>query len=179
MNFVCENYGLSARRKASVWNNKIMSPALALIACLLFSSCDQKGNGQSIEDTKEKVAHVNDTLNQPKVNIKVNKQYDDKGNLVRFDSTYSSFYSNKPGDARISNMNRFMPFFDSRFSLSPYQPYNFLPDTLRYPRFFNYDPFLQPYDFKKGQTRAVNKKGPVENGSKNTQQRKSDIAINN
>jgi hypothetical protein len=31
--------------------------------------------------------------NKPKINIKVNKQYDDKGNVIGYDSTYSYSYS--------------------------------------------------------------------------------------
>lgn len=34
------------------------------------------------------------STNKPKVHIDVKKEYDDKGNIVRYDSTYSWFWSN-------------------------------------------------------------------------------------
>jgi len=62
------------------------------IACLAvvfqISSCqgqDEKQKG------KEKPA-VN-----PQTNISVNKEYDESGNLIRYDSTYSYYYSNIEG----------------------------------------------------------------------------------
>jgi len=36
--------------------------------------------------------------NNPKTDIKVNKEYDDQGNLIRYDSTYSYSYSNMDND---------------------------------------------------------------------------------
>jgi hypothetical protein len=35
---------------------------------------------------------------KPKVAIKVNRRFDEKGNLIGFDSTYTSYYSNISGD---------------------------------------------------------------------------------
>ncbi|MCB4234259.1 hypothetical protein LDL59_01710 [Kaistella anthropi] len=36
--------------------------------------------------------------NQPIEDIKVNKEYDENGNLIRYDSTYTYYYSNIEGD---------------------------------------------------------------------------------
>ena len=36
--------------------------------------------------------------NKPHEEFKVNKKYDDKGNLIEFDSTYTSYYSTYLGD---------------------------------------------------------------------------------
>ncbi len=56
-----------------------------------------------------------DTINkiEPKTNIKVNKEYDENGNLIRYDSTYSYYYSNIEGDSllRDSVFNKFRTFF--------------------------------------------------------------------
>jgi hypothetical protein len=51
-------------------------------------------NGQK-KQTEEAQQHIasSDTLNKPKVDVRVNKRYDDKGNLIQFDSSYSYFYS--------------------------------------------------------------------------------------
>ena len=46
---------------------------------------------------------------EPKTDIKVEKEYDEKGNLIRYDSTYSSFYNYSSTDINEldSIMNRF------------------------------------------------------------------------
>ncbi len=63
--------------------------------------------------------------NKPKVDIKVNKEYDENGNIIRYDSTYTYFYSgngeipdsisfnfNFPGNSLFID-----PFFDRGFNL--------------------------------------------------------------
>ena len=65
------------------------------IACMLcFSSC----NGQSGKEKKETA-----DKNAPKTDIKVNKEYDKDGNLIRYDSTYSSYYSNILNDTILGD----------------------------------------------------------------------------
>ncbi len=56
--------------------------------------------------------------NLPQTNIKVNKQYDKNGNIVKYDSTYSSYYSNIKGDSslRDSVFNKFEKSFDQKFA---------------------------------------------------------------
>jgi hypothetical protein len=54
-------------------------------------SCSSQASRNKII-TENKLAA--DTTNKPKTDIRVNKKYDDKGNLIEFDSTYSYFYSN-------------------------------------------------------------------------------------
>ena len=41
--------------------------------------------------------------NKPKTNIIVNKEYDENGNLIRYDSTYSYVYSNVEGDSTLAD----------------------------------------------------------------------------
>lgn len=84
-----------------------------------------------------------DTLksNEPKVDIKVNKKYDDYGNLIQYDSTYSYIYSypNMSSEALDSIVGNFKPFF-----------YNNLPDVFgnSFDDFFNSGSFLNE-DFLK------------------------------
>ncbi len=59
--------------------------------------------------------------NKPKVHIDVKKEYDDKGNIVRYDSTYSWFWSN------VDTLNNHY-FNDSLFA-------NFM----KRPKFFDFD----------------------------------------
>src|SRR5690348_904992 len=65
-----------------------------ILLALLLSSCHGNTNGQSTESKKNN----NDSLQKPKIAIKVNRQYDKKGNMIGFDSTYTSYYSNISGD---------------------------------------------------------------------------------
>ena len=59
-----------------------------------------------------------ETLKQePKVDIRVNKKYDESGNQIGFDSTYTSFYSNIEGDTLLmdSLFNQFNPFLKNHY----------------------------------------------------------------
>jgi hypothetical protein len=109
---------------------KTILVSLAISITLL--SC----NGQSKNiDTK----HVKD--NKPQTNIKVNRDYDSKGNLIRFDSTYSSYYSNIKGDTtlRDSIFSRFRNQFNESY---------FFSDEPFFKDFFFVDSLLK-YDFYK------------------------------
>ncbi len=72
---------------------------LAMFLFLLFLTigCNaQENNAQN----KEKI--VKDK-NIPKTNIVVNKEYDKNGNLIRYDSTYTSVYTNIEGDSTLAD----------------------------------------------------------------------------
>jgi hypothetical protein len=110
---------------------------LAII--MTFTSC----NGQ----TKNK-----DNLsknNLPQTNIKVSKEYDKNGNIVRYDSTYSSYYSDIKGDSllRDSIFHNFTDHFNEKyfFSEHPYFKDFFFQDSLLkydfYKKDFFYDRF--------------------------------------
>jgi hypothetical protein len=47
---------------------------------------------------------------KPKTDIRVNKKYDDKGNLIQYDSTYSYFYSSPGFKNSISSDSLFNNF---------------------------------------------------------------------
>lgn len=140
--------GLSARRKTFY---KFQNPTLGflLILSLFVSSCHEKTNGQNPEKNPRTSVDA-DSLHQPKVNIKVNKHYDDKGNVVGFDSTYTSFYSNVRGDT--ANMDSLMSSFDRYFksdhSMFFDRQFNsiFFGDSTAYPDFFKDDFFLRRYE---------------------------------
>ena len=63
---------------------RIEAIACSLILSLIITSC-------SFSQNNEKQLNANG--NQPKINYKVNKQYDDKGNVIGYDSTYSYSFS--------------------------------------------------------------------------------------
>lgn len=70
------------------------------IAFLIFAAAGCSGQKTHQDKTKQQLASA-DTLDKPRVDVRVNRHYDDKGNLIRFDSTYSYFYSS-PGMKRNS-----------------------------------------------------------------------------
>jgi hypothetical protein len=110
---------------------------------LVFSSC----NGQGVKKDKNK-SFTDSTLiqaNQPKENIIVNKEYDKNGNLIRYDSTYSYYYSNIDGNkvAGDSIFNNFRKMFDTQypFSKKPYFNNLFFEDSLLHYDFYKKDFF--------------------------------------
>jgi hypothetical protein len=162
MKGICKTSGLSARRGSieTMWKNicdgscfSNRAKFLAFIAAIsiAFSSCDKKVDGQNLEHSKKDHAAVTkDSLDEPKVNIKVNRHYDEKGNLIGFDSTYSKFYSNVKGDtaAMDSLMNNFDRYFNRNHSSLFDRHFNtlFFNDSARYPDFFHDDFFMKRYE---------------------------------
>ena len=148
--------GLSARRKTHHnFHQKFargIRPlgASLIILSLLFSSCNEKSNGQDRAEVKQEKLHTQDSASKPKVNIKVNKHYDDKGNVIGFDSTYTSYYSNVKGDT--AQMDSLMHSFDQYFKRDHFSFFNdefdrmFFRDSLRYPDFFHKDFFMKRYE---------------------------------
>jgi hypothetical protein len=69
-----------------------------MLLSLLTAGCE----GQKDKSSKQssQIAATDSTAN-PKTDVKVNKKYDDKGNLIQYDSSYSYFYSS-PGRGRSS-----------------------------------------------------------------------------
>ncbi|HEU4789347.1 MAG TPA: hypothetical protein VFS71_06660 [Flavobacterium sp.] len=108
---------------------------------LVFTSCHSKDNK---EGKKENVSSQA-AIEKPKVEIKVNKKYDKNGNLISYDSTYASFYSNRKGDKVLmdSLFREFKPKFDKQFPLMKDKSFNqlFYSDSLLYNDFFHDDFF--------------------------------------
>ena len=88
-----------------------------LMLPFLFVGCSDAQTGKKGEKDNDKV--VAENVVKPKVDIKVNKVYDDNGNLVRYDSTYVWTYSNVEGDSVTINadtlLSKFKPLFNDRF----------------------------------------------------------------
>ncbi len=112
---------------------------LALTLALTLPGC----NGQSKSTDKQAKG------NTPQTNIKVNKEYDKNGNLVRFDSTYSSYYSNIKGDSvlRDSIFSNFSNQFSKSypFSIQPYFRDFFFNDTTLSNNFYKKDFFYNRF----------------------------------
>jgi hypothetical protein len=144
--------GFSARRKAV---DRIQKPTRTaawiffITAALVLISCHENSSGQT-EANKHKSVAAQDSLSKPRVSINVNRRYDDKGNLIGVDSTYSSFYSNIEGDtSRMDSlMSSFDRFFDQHHAWDFNHRFNtlFFNDSLRYPDFFHNDFFMKRYE---------------------------------
>ncbi len=94
-------------------------------------------NSKSTKELKE-----NDNKNMPEEKVVVNKKYDKKGNLIEFDSTYTSYYSNFKGDTigLDTTMQDFGLFFNHHFpSISSHAFMNM--DSTIMPGFFHDDFF--------------------------------------
>jgi hypothetical protein len=111
---------------------------LFAIACLAIvfqiSSCQ----GQEEKEKAEIAAN-------PQTNISVNKEYDESGNLIRYDSTYSYFYSNIEGDTLLGDsiFQSFRNHFNRSyfFSESPFFSDFFFEDSLLHYDFYKDDFF--------------------------------------
>jgi hypothetical protein len=131
---------------------RTLLPALALL--LMFSSCNKKQGTDSAHESKAgsltKADSAKDSLNKPRVDIKVNKQYDEKGNVIAFDSTYSTYYSNFKGDTvKMDSLFRgFDRYFGNRHSPIFNNEFNdlFFRDSTWAPDFFHRDFFMKRYE---------------------------------
>jgi hypothetical protein len=131
--------GLSARQR-TIGNFRFL---FMLMLLLPLSACHEKTNGQEQANTKPMVTA--DSTYKPDVKIQVNKRYDDNGNLVGFDSLYSTFYSTASGDTLDRMRHGFEAYFNRQHSTFFNNRMNalFLSDTLSYPDFFHDDFFRQ------------------------------------
>jgi len=142
---------LSARRRATNGNTSRIFYASTLgitltVLALLLSSCDRDSRGQTADLKKNQ----NDSVIKPKVDIKVNRRFDEKGNMIGFDSTYTSYYTNMSGDT--AGMDSLMGSFDRYFKAdhplffkNHFDPL-FFNDSTRYPDFFHDDYFMRRYE---------------------------------
>ena len=87
--------------------------------------------------------------NQPKEDIKVNKEYDENGNLIRYDSTYTYYYSNIEGDEIVADsiFNNFRNMFENNYSFSTMPYFNdlFFEDSLLKYGFYKNDFFHERF----------------------------------
>jgi hypothetical protein len=75
-------------------------------------------NAQHKQNEKKQGDIVTTQDNKPQVSWKVNKKYDDKGNLIGYDSTYTWTYSNKGKTHSVqadSVMSAFREQFNAQF----------------------------------------------------------------
>ena len=114
---------------------------LFVAVSLIFSGC----NGQEVKKDKNTSDTTLISGNQPKEDIKVNKEYDKDGNLIRYDSTYTYYYSNIDGNKAMADsiFNNFRNMFEYNypFSKKPYFNNLFFEDSLLHYDFYKKDFF--------------------------------------
>ncbi len=88
-------------KRVTVNKKQLIFPVFVLISLLLFTVVAQNKSKNnlicSVPDGEDSL-----NTNQPKVNYKVNKQYDEHGNLISYDSTYTYSYSSQDADINIT-----------------------------------------------------------------------------
>jgi hypothetical protein len=112
---------------------------LILTISLTLSSC--------IGQTKKSEKQSKENL--PKTSIKVNKEYDKNGNIIKYDSTYSSYYSNIKDNSNLKDsvMEEFKNHFNQSyfFSNQPFFRNFFFQDSLLMYDFYKRDFFYNRF----------------------------------
>jgi hypothetical protein len=100
-----------------IGNKKGLSfPFFLMISFILYSFIVIKGNNHNNSVFSP---DKNDSISahQPKVDVKVNKKYDEQGNLIQYDSSYSIIYSSPNTDVQFFNFDNDSLFksFNNKF----------------------------------------------------------------
>ncbi|MDD4727773.1 MAG: hypothetical protein PHN55_03350 [Dysgonamonadaceae bacterium] len=116
---------------------------LSILAVLLvFCSCNKQE--KQTEDNQ-----LTNAKNAPIEDIIVNKEYDEQGNIIKYDSTYSSFYSNIENDslAEDSILIKFKNMFEQEYPFSYKPSFNdfFFRDSLMKYDFYKKDFFMERF----------------------------------
>lgn len=128
---------------------------LLLLSFVVFSSCKSqtdKENQPSSKSISQSATTTIDSSGGPKYNVKVNKQYDSSGHLVRYDSSYSYSYSS-PGGQRLkinndSVFHKFRTIFEDNYPgfLNPWFNNIFMEDSLFKYDFYNKNYFQKRFE---------------------------------
>ncbi len=94
-----------------------------------------------------------DTLKGPEIHIKVNKETDDQGNIIRYDSSYTWFWSS--GDTLTGSDSTFFRRFFSGPGGWHFGPGMLVPDSLPGFIFSPFDEELDPFFFGIPDTAAI------------------------
>lgn len=145
MNSNSNAVGLSAGQKININFNNFFWTFLVLLTLLFVTLVSTNTNGQQKESKKSPPKN-----GEPKIDIKINRHYDNHGNIIGYDSTYTFHYSSIHGDTlrRIDDMQKNfsqyfsepgVSFFNKRFNNL------FFNDTLSAPNLFRRQLFDDDY----------------------------------
>lgn len=121
------------------------TPLVHALAFMNMALSGCTGQAQQHPKDAEHVDSVALRVDTPRTEVRVSKEYDANGNLIAFDSTYSSFYSSHQADPALmdSLFRDFQPRFNRQFPFMTDPGFNdlFFRDSLLYPDFFHNDFF--------------------------------------
>lgn len=123
-----------------------------LVIPVFLLSCHGQTEANKTKKGNKNTQVTADLKNQPQVTIKVNKQYDENGNLIGEDSTYVWTYTNMNGDSLTipadSVWNRFQPFFNEQIPslFSQHFKDRMKNDSNFFPGFFKGDFFMHQWE---------------------------------
>ncbi len=124
-----------------------MKKLAVLLVLLSLGSC----KGQEKDQNPEKET-TNDTIVKPKGQWNVTREYDELGNLIKYDSVYSWYYSNREGDSLRVNldsiMDNFKRYFGEMEAPSLRRDFSYFPkaDSLMMKDFFSEDYFFRNWE---------------------------------
>lgn len=118
-------------------------------------------NVNTTESDKKDTPQEDTLKTNPKIDIKVKKAYDDEGNIIRYDSTYSYIYTYPDGKQRNINMDslfqRFQPYFFDRSPDIMQDPFKrfFEKDSFYENHFLEHDYFMQQFQKERFQFKEM------------------------
>jgi hypothetical protein len=128
---------------------------LSAVLSLMIAACSGQKRKEQAKSMNGSAQLMADTASNPKINVRVNRKYDDKGNLIRYDSTYSYYYASPEGQVKSIGgdtlYNNFKSFFRQRYDTLFGNNMNdiFLNDSLFGYDFFNKDYFSKRFEINK------------------------------
>lgn len=130
--------------------------SLMMVPLVFFWGCKSQAQKGTIQHSNDTTVYVMPRAGKdsvtPQVNIRVNKQYDDKGNVKQYDSSYSYSYTGTAGKGMVlpddSVFSRFRSYFykNSTGFMSPWYNSVFFNDSLLKYDFFNDDFFRRRFE---------------------------------
>lgn len=109
---------------------------LIILSALMLVSC----NAQEKKQLDKKPEETSKQKVEPKIDYKVNKEYDENGNLIKLDSTYTYYYSNIDKNAMINDS--VFKKFNEHFKMK-----NLFKNSL-FDEFFKEDVYIEDEFFK-------------------------------
>lgn len=138
------------KSNTNILNFDTMKNIVTILLVLLFIGC----KGQEEEKLQEKGKEKKDLTEKPKQEWEVHREFDEQGNLIRYDSVFRYAFPNVEGDSVRVNLDSIMNSFRGYFDFhAPYKwnyGFSYFPktDSLFMKDFFKKDYFLDHWKRK-------------------------------